>query len=119
MNHMQMGWIAAAVACIAACSAPANQGVDQRETAALAPLKSQYPDTVMGFDIRPETTLIVSLDLQHYIDMEDDEIAAMKRNALARWRGVWLSAHPHEHAVLVVRFIDFIGRRVAAESTKV
>ena len=58
---------------LAACSSPApNQRVDEAEVTALAPLKQKYPDIVMGFDVKPQTTLIVSLDLQHYIDADDD-----------------------------------------------
>ncbi|HEX3670401.1 MAG TPA: hypothetical protein VHT92_01720 [Candidatus Cybelea sp.] len=105
---------------LAACSSPApNQRVDDAEVTALAPLKQKYSDTVMGFDVKPQTTLIVSLDLQHYIDADDDTVAALKRDALARWRAVWSAAHPHAHATLRVHFIDFIGRSVATESTKV
>ena len=72
----------------------------------------------MGFDIRPENTLIVSLDLQRYIETDDDVIAKMKRAALTRWRDAWTAAHPHERQVLHVRFIDFVGRTVAQESTR-
>jgi hypothetical protein len=74
---------------------------------------------VAGFEIRPQTTLIVSLDLQQYIETDDATIAAMKRDTLARWRAGWTAAHPHGHATLHVRFIDFIGRGIATESTKV
>jgi hypothetical protein len=104
---------------VAACSSPApHQGVEAAELASVASLKHQYPEVVMGFDIRPENTLIVSLDLQHYIEMDDDVVAAMKRKSLTRWRSAWSAAHPHVHALLQVRFIDFIGRKVAEESTK-
>ena len=71
----------------------------------------------MGFDIRPPNTLIVSLDLQSYLDMDDDAVAAMQRTALLRWRSAWKSGHPHAHALLHVRFIDFIGRKVATLTT--
>ncbi len=104
----------------AGCSSPApQQRIDDAELAAVAPLKRQYADVVMGFDIHPQTTLVVSLDLQSYIEMDDDAIAAMKRDAIVRWRSAWSAAHPKEHALLHVRFIDFIGRNVAAEATKV
>ena len=71
----------------------------------------------MGFDIRTPNTLIVSLDLQRFIEMDDDAVAAMERVAVARWRSAWLAAHPHAHETLHVRFIDFIGRKVAEKST--
>ncbi len=119
MTILRTSRAAFAALLLAACSSPApNQRVDDAETAALVPLKHKYPDVVMGFDIKPQTTLVVSLDLQHYIDLEDDDVAALKRDALARWRAVWTSAHPHAHALLRVRFIDFIGRSVATETTK-
>ena len=110
----------AMAAFIAACSAQSPQErVDAAELAAVAPLRQQYSGLVMGFDIRPQDRLIVSLDLQQYIETDDDVIAAMKRDAVARWRAAWTAAHPHEHALLTVRFIDFIGRKVAQETTKV
>lgn len=110
----------AVVAALIACSSPTQQErVDSAEISQLGQLKQAYPDVVMGFDIRPETTLTVSLDLQHYIEMDDDDVAAMQRAALARWRGAWVGAHPGEHAELRVRFIDFIGRKVAEKSTNV
>jgi hypothetical protein len=119
MTDMRKLAFAAAVALVA-CSSPApQQRTDAAEISQLARLKQRYPDIVMGFDIRPETTLIVSLDLQHYIEMDDDAVDALKRDALARWRSVWIGAHPHTHATLRLRFIDFIGRKVAEESTKI
>ena len=69
--------------------------------------------------MRPKDTVIISLDLQRYIEMDDDAVIALKRDALARWRSAWIAQHPHEHAVLHLRFIDFIGRKVADETTKV
>jgi hypothetical protein len=106
-------------ALLAACSGPSpQQRAADAELAAVTSLKQKYP-AVAGLEIRPATTLIVSLDLQQYIEMEDDEIAAMKRATVERWRSAWIAAHPHEHALLEVRFIDFIGRKVATETTKV
>jgi hypothetical protein len=105
---------------LAACSAPTpQQRIEQAELNDLAALKRQYPEVVSGFDLRLKNTVIVSLDLQHYIEMDDDAVDALKRDTLARWRAAWITQHPHAHAVLLVRFIDFIGRRVADESTKV
>lgn len=105
---------------LTACSQPSpQQQLDDAEIAALAPLKAHYSDVVMGFDVKPETTLIVSVDLQHYIDTDDDTLAAMRKEALARWRAIWRARHPHAHALVHVRFIDFIGRLVAQESAPV
>ena len=104
-------------AVLTACGARAPQErIDDAELAALAPLKEKYSGVVMGFDIRPPNTLVVSLDLQHYIETDDDVVAAMRRDVLARWRAAWTGAHPRVHGVLRVRFIDFIGRTVARES---
>jgi hypothetical protein len=101
-----------------ACSAPsAQERTTDAELAAVTPLKTQYPGVVMGFDIHSPETLIVSLDLQGYFDMDDDAVTAMQRNVLRRWRAAWSAAHPSSHAVLHVHFIDFIGRKVADEST--
>jgi hypothetical protein len=107
-------------ALLAACNPQSpQQGLTDRELAALAPLKQKYAGLVMGFDVHPRNTLVISLDLQEYIETDDDTIAAMKRDALAKWRTAWSSAHPHAHGLLHVRFIDFIGRKVATESAKV
>ena len=104
----------------AACNSPTpQQRIQAAELNDLAALKRQYPDVVMGFDFRRHNTLVISLDLQQFIEMGDDAVAALKRDALARWRSAWIGEHPHEHGVLRLRFIDFIGRRVADETTKV
>lgn len=105
---------------LAACSSPAQSTRSEAaEIAAMAPLKHKYSDIVMGFDVRPASTLIVSVDLQSYIETDDDTLKAMRREALQRWRDAWIDAHPHAKATLQVRFIDFIGRKVATESTNV
>ncbi|HET6275310.1 MAG TPA: hypothetical protein VFE16_05145 [Candidatus Cybelea sp.] len=119
MNDLRPLRSAFAALLLAACSSPAPHGVDDAELAAVAPLKQRYDGIVMGFDIKPATTLVVSLDLQAYTDADDDTVAALKREALARWRAAWVAAHPRERAVLHLRFIDFIGRKVATEETKV
>lgn len=109
-----------ALALTVACAAPsAGERAAASEVAAMAPLKQAYPSVVMGFDLRGDTTLIVSLDLQSYDEMDDDVASAMLRSAVERWKGAWLQAHPHEHAVLHVRFIDFIGRVIAERSANV
>ena len=108
------------LAALVACSSPTTQQrIQAAELDDLAALRHQYPDVVMGFDLRPRNTLVISLDLQNYIEMDDDTVAALKRDALARWRSAWAGEHPHAHAVLHLRFIDFIGRTVAEETTRV
>ncbi len=114
------GFAFAALALVTACASPSpQQRADDAELAQLAPLKTQYSGVVMGFDIHPKATLVVSLDLQSYIAMDDEAVEAMKRTVLARWRAAWIAAHPDAHATLHVHFIDFIGRSVATETTKV
>lgn len=106
-------------AIVAACNSPTpQQRIDAAELNDLAQLKRQYPDVVTGFDLRSNNSVVISLDLQRYIEMDDDAVTALKRDALARWRSAWIAQHPHEHALLHLRFIDFIGRKVADESTK-
>jgi hypothetical protein len=103
---------------LAACTGPtAQQRAVDAELAALAPIKQTYP-VVVGFDVRTPTTLVVSLDLQTYIGMSDDEAAAMKRAVVERWRTAWIGAHPKSQALLHVRFIDFIGRKVGEATTR-
>ena len=82
----------------------------------MAPLKRAYPDVVMGFDVHGATTLVISLDLQAYEGMNDDDAVAMERRAVADWRNAWTRAHPAGHTQLHVRFIDFIGRTIAKRS---
>jgi hypothetical protein len=117
MTDPRIATIALIAALLPACAPPART-VDDAELAAVTSLKHRYPDLISGFEIRPEETLIVSLDLQQYIEADDDRIAAMKHDTLAGWRAAWSAQHPHVHALLHVRFIDFIGRKVAEESTK-
>ena len=102
------------------CSHPSQQQqLDDAEIAALAPLKARYSDIVMGFDIKQDATLIVSVDLQHYIDADDETLVAMRNEALERWRSIWSARHPRAHTIVYVRFIDFIGRKVTQESAPV
>ena len=108
-------------ATIAGCSsAPsAHDQTVASEIAQMTTLKQTYPGIVMGFDVHADTTLVVSLDLQSYIGMDDDAAEAMRRSVGAHWRAAWTGAHPGAHATLHVRFIDFIGRKVAEQSLRV
>ncbi|MGA8534008.1 MAG: hypothetical protein WB615_07870 [Candidatus Tumulicola sp.] len=108
----------ACVACVlvaAGCSSPPSpsERATSSELAQMSALKRDYSGVVMGFDVRGDTTLLVSLDLQAYIGIDDDAAAAMRRSVAARWRSAWSAAHPGVRATLHVRFIDFIGRKVA------
>ena len=121
MNELRLVRYALLAALLAtACSSPApQQRTNDAEIAAMAPLKQRYAGLVMGFDVHAPVTLVISVDLQQYIETDDDTLMAMRRDALARWRSAWISAHPRRHGLLHVRFIDFIGRTVATETTKV
>lgn len=120
MNEFRIVRYALLAALLAACSSPTpQQRTSDAEIAAMAPLKQQYSGLVMGFDVRAPATLVISVDLQQYIETDDDTLKAMRHAGLARWRAAWIAAHPHAHATLHVRFIDFIGRTVATETTKV
>jgi hypothetical protein len=109
----------AIAALLAACAPTPQQRADSAELHDLGALKQRYPDVVVGFDLRLKDTVIISLNLQNYIQMDDDAVIALKRDALERWRTAWTAQHPHQHAVLHVRLIDFIGRKVAEETTQV
>lgn len=120
MANLRVLPYAALAMLVAACSSPSpRQRVVDSELADVTPLKQRYSGIVAGFEIRSPNTLTISLDLQSYIEADDDVIAAMKRDALRRWRAAWVAAHPHQHATIHVIFIDFIGRRVAHESTTI
>ncbi len=110
-------FVLASVGC-ASPQSPAERAASS-EVAQLSALKHSYPGVVMGFDVRNDTTLIVSLDLQGFIGMDDDAVDVMQRTVVAQWSAAWSSAHPGAHATLHVRFIDFIGRKVAERSTRV
>jgi len=111
---------ACVLAPLVACSSPsAHEQVVSTELSAVAPLKAAYPGVLMGFDVRGDTTLLASLDLQAYIGTDDDTNAAMRRSVVERWRRAWSAAHPGAHATLHVRFIDFIGRTIAEKTTSV
>jgi hypothetical protein len=110
----------ALAALLAACSGPTpQQRAQTAELHDLETLKRQYPGVISGFDLRSQDTLIVSIDLQRYIEMDDDAVIALKRDALEGWRTAWIAQHAGEHATLHLRLIDFIGRKVADEATKV
>ena len=106
---------------VTACSAPqsANERAQSAELAQLAPLKAKFPGVLTGFDIRGDTTLVVAVDVQAIIDsMEDSDEAGMKAVVLDKWRDAWRANHPHEHAKLTVRFIDYRGNKVFEGSTQ-
>jgi hypothetical protein len=104
---------------LAACSPPpsAQERIAANETAALAPLKAKYPDIVVSFDPKG-TRLDISIDANGYISTDDDAVAAFKARASHDWRAAWSASHPHQHGLLTVRLIDFIGRTWVTEHVK-
>ena len=105
---------------LTACSSPQSpqERAESQELTQLAPLKSQYPDVVMGFDVHGPS-VDMSIDLNGLLGMDEYKEDAMKTEALSRWRTAWTSAHPHQHAQLTVRIIDFQGHPQFRETTKV
>jgi len=104
-----------------ACSPPPTreERAQAAELARLAPLKQRYSGVIVGFDFAGPATLIVSLDIQAYIGTDDDTILAMKRDVLTRWRDAWTAGHPHRHATLHARWIDFVGKTILTQTVKV
>jgi hypothetical protein len=120
MMNLMRGLACSAILMMIGCSSAQSprDRATASELAQVSVLKRDFSGIVMGFDVRDDTTLIVSLDLQSYIGMDDDAAAAMQRTVVARWRDAWVAAHPGAHAMLQVRFIDFIGRKIAEQSIR-
>ena len=119
MSNLRRALACGALALLSACASPSpQQQAQDEELVALAPLKQTYSGIVSGFDFKDPNTLVVSIDLQSYIEMNDDDAISMKRAVVARWRDAWLQAHPKQHALLHVRFIDFIGRKIEDDTIK-
>ncbi|HUA09901.1 MAG TPA: hypothetical protein VMA98_11600 [Candidatus Acidoferrales bacterium] len=95
----------------------AQERINASETAALAPLKKQYPAIVTAFDLSG-TRLDIAIDANGYISTGDDDVDRFKRLASRDWRAAWSAAHPHQHALLTVRLVDFMGRTWATERVK-
>ncbi|MDE2481797.1 MAG: hypothetical protein KGN02_06370 [bacterium] len=108
---------ALALALLAACSSP-PPSADDTAAAKLAPLKARYPQVIMGFDVHG-TTVNVSVDLDQLVSMDEDKEDAMKAVALKTWAKTWSEVHPHQHASLTMRIIDFRGNQESAAHIKV
>ncbi len=100
--------LALALASCSSAPTPKEQ-IATTELAKLAPLKAKYPAIVTDFDITG-TRLDLSIDANGYIETGDDDVARFKVEAAKAWRSAWEAAHPHKHAMLTLRFIDFINR---------
>ena len=102
---------------VASCAVASHQQqIEDAERGALAPLKAQNPDVIMGFDFHGPR-VDVSIDVNQYVTLDPDDEAALKDDALKRWRAAWAASHPHQHGTLSLRFLDFRGHVVATGST--
>ena len=108
------------MAVLAACSTPpsAEETAQTQELAQLAQLKKTYSGVVIGFDIH-RTSVDVSVDLQAMMEMDEDSEKQMVTDSLKTWQAAWTQTHPHEHATLVVRILDFRGNQEFKETAKV
>jgi hypothetical protein len=103
-----------------ACSSPSPaEAMAAREIAHLTPMKASSQNVVTGFDLRDDTTLVVSVDLNQYASIDADADTALQVEALKRWREAWTVEHPHKHAKLTVLFIDYHGKPFSTEKTSV
>lgn len=104
---------------LAACAPQPTpqEKIDAAETAALAPLKKQYPDIVTAFNLNG-TRLDIAIDANGYISTGDDDVNKFKALALKDWRSAWSASHPHQHALLTLRLMDFMNRTWATEHVK-
>jgi len=105
---------------VAACSAPPTpqQVRHATERAQLARLQKTYSGVIVGFDFHG-TTVDVSVDLNQLYSISEDDENALKAATLRAWRWAWLQTHPHQHAALTVRFIDFRGNLESSRFLKV
>ena len=113
-----MVFAASLAACSQSSAGPAADPVLAKEQAAVAPLKDKYKDVVTGTDVK-DATLIVYVDVNSMYSMDEDAEAAMKADALGRWKSVWISTHPRKHAVLHLSLRDYYGKEVYASSASI
>lgn len=106
----------AGVASCAQQPTPAER-IESTEQASLAPLKAKYPDIVTAFDITGNR-LDLAIDANGYIQTGDDEVDRFKSDAASAWRTAWMKAHPHQHAMLTLRLMDFMNRVWATEHVR-
>jgi hypothetical protein len=114
------GALAVIVCVLAACAAPAPRvnPTLAKEQAAVAPLKVKYKDVVTGVEVKGRT-LVLYVEPNAMYSMDEDAEAAMKIDALSRWKKAWSGAHPHEHATLRLSVRDYFGRELYTSSTAV
>lgn len=121
MSTLRTFGAAAVFGCIlAACSqpAPSVNPILAKEQRAVAPLKTNYKDVITGLEVK-DRTLTVYVEPNAMYSMDEDSEAAMKAQALRRWKTAWTSTHPHEHGTLYVIVSDYFGRKLFTSSVTV
>ena len=116
----RLGALAVLACLLGACSqnpAPTDP-VLAKEQSAVAPLKSKYKDVVMGTDVQ-DRTLLLYVDVNNMYSMDEDAEAAMKADALARWKHIWSAAHPNRHGRVRLSVRDYYGKEIYASSAAV
>ena len=98
--------------------APKTGAVVAKEQSAASALKAKYKDVVTGTDVQ-NRTLVVYIDVENMSLMDEDAEAAMKADALRRWKSIWSGAHPHAHGVLHLSMRDYYGKEIYAASARV
>lgn len=97
---------------------PSQLTVD-REIAALAPLKNNSESTIVGMDVKDNTELVLSLDVEAWTSIDEDDDTAIEALALKDWKAAWIHEHPGLHATLHVRFVDYHGSPIYNERAAV
>ena len=100
-------------------SESSRQMTVDREIAALAPLKAGSENTIVGMDVKDNTELVLSLDVEAWTSIDEDDDTAIEALALKDWKAAWIHEHPGLHAILHVRFVDYHGSPVYNERTTV
>ena len=115
-----IGAIAVLGCVLAACSSPAPSvnPVIAKEQSAVAPLKTKYKDVITGVEVK-DRTLIMYVEPNAMSSMDEDSEAAMKADALARWKKAWAQAHPHQHGTVHLSVRDYFGRELSTSSASV
>ena len=114
--------VLAALACaLAGCAqtAPANlNSALAKEQDAVAPLKVKYSNVITGVEVK-DRTLTVYVEPNAMYSMDEDAEAAMKADALNRWKKAWANAHPHQHGVVRMVVSDYFGRQLSSSSATI
>lgn len=115
-----IGFIAVFGCVLAACSSPAPSvnPIVAKEQSVVAPLKTKYKDVITGLDFKGRT-LVLYVEPNAMYSMNEDAEAAMKAEAVSRWKAAWATAHPGEHGTLKVSVRDYFGREISTSSVKV